>query len=98
MEDQILKQITENITKNPFYEQYYIRKYFRDQPVDSYIPIRMMEVLPDKSIALGLKDSELIELLLYRVETIFKDTKYEQELTKCLMETLDYYEEYEQRG
>lgn len=66
MEDQILKQVTEDITKNPFYEQYYVRKYFRDQPVNSYIPIRMMEVLPDKSIALGLKDYELLELVKYR--------------------------------
>lgn len=66
MEDQILKQVTEDITKNPFYEQYYIRKYFGDQPVNSYIPIRMMEVLPDKSIALGLKDYELLELVKYR--------------------------------
>lgn len=66
MEDQILKQVTEDITKNPFYEQYYVRKYFGDQPVDSYIPIRMMEILPDKSIALGLKDYELLELVKYR--------------------------------
>lgn len=66
MEDQILKQVTEDITKNPFYEQYYVRKYFGDQPVDSYIPIRMMEILPDKSIALGLKDYELLELIKYR--------------------------------
>lgn len=66
MEDQILKQVTEDITKNPFYEQYYIRKYFGNQPVDSYIPIRMMEALPDKSIALGLKDYELLELVKYR--------------------------------
>lgn len=66
MEDQFLKQVTEDITKNPFYEQYYIRKYFGNQPVDSYIPIRMMEVLPDKSIALGLKDYELLELVKHR--------------------------------
>lgn len=66
MEDQILKQVTEDITKNPFYEQYYVRKYFGNQSVDSYIPIRMMEVLPDKSIALGLKDYELLELVKYR--------------------------------
>lgn len=66
MEDQILKQVTEDITKNPLYEQYYVRKYFGNQPVDSYIPIRMMEVLPDKSIALGLKDYELLELVKHR--------------------------------
>ena len=66
MEDQVLKQVTEDITKNPFYEQYYIRKYFGDEPVDSYIPIRMMEILPDKSIALGLKDRELLELVKHR--------------------------------
>lgn len=66
MEDQILKQVTEDITKNPLYEQYYVRKYFGNQPVDSYIPIRMMEILPDKSIALGLKDYELLELVKHR--------------------------------
>lgn len=98
MEDQILKQVTKNITKNPFYEQYYIRKYFGDQSVDSYIPIRMMEILPDKSMALGLKDSELLELLLYRVDTTYHNDMNQRELTEVLMKALDYFVEAEERG
>lgn len=66
MEEQIVKQINDDISKNPTCECYHIRKYFGDKPLEEYSVIRMMETLQDGFIAPGIKDTELLDILLYR--------------------------------
>ena len=62
MEEQIVKQINDDISKNPTCECYHIRKYFGDKPLEEYSILRMMETFQDGSIAPGIKDSELVSL------------------------------------
>ena len=69
MEEQIVKQINDDISKNPNCECYHLRKYFGDKLLEEYSIIRMMETLQDGSIAPGIKDKELIQVLLNRVKT-----------------------------
>ena len=66
MEEQIVKQINDDISKNPTCECYHLRKYFGDKPLEEYSILRMMETFQDGSIAPGIKDTELLEILLYR--------------------------------
>ena len=66
MEEQIVKQINDDISKNPNCECYHLRKYFGDKPLEEYSILRMMETFQDGSIAPGIKDTELLEILLYR--------------------------------
>ena len=66
MEEQIVKQINDDISKNPTCECYHLRKYFGDKPLEEYSVLRMMETFQDGSIAPGIKDTELLEILLYR--------------------------------
>lgn len=66
MEEQLIKQINDDISKNPTCECYHLRKYFGDKPLEEYSILRMMETFQDGSIAPGIKDTELLEILLYR--------------------------------
>lgn len=69
MEEQLVKQINDDLSKNPTCECYHLRKYFGDKPLEEYSILRMMETFQDGSIAPGIKDSELLDLLLYRNES-----------------------------
>lgn len=66
MDEQLVQQITDNISKNPTCESYHIQKFFGDKPIEEYNFIRFMEEYPDGSVAPGIKDTELLEILLYR--------------------------------
>lgn len=66
MDEQLVQQINDDISKNPTCECYHIRKYFRDKPLEEYSILRMMEIFQDGSVAPGIKDTELLEILLYR--------------------------------
>lgn len=66
MEEQLIQQINDDISKNPTCECYHLRKYFGDKPLEEYSILRMMETFQDGSIAPGIKDTELLEILLYR--------------------------------
>lgn len=66
MEEQLVKQINDDLSKNPTCECYHLRKYFGDKPLEEYSILRMMEIFQDGSIAPGIKDNELLDLLLYR--------------------------------
>lgn len=96
MEEQIVKQINDNISKNPNCECYHIRKYFGNKPLEEYSIIRMMETLQDGFIAPGIKDSELVSLLIYRAAS--NKHKDVAELVNCLANALDYFLEIEERG
>lgn len=96
MEEQIVKQINDDISKNPNCECYHIRKYFGDKPLEEYSVIRMMETLQDGFIAPGVKDSELVSLLIYRAAS--SKHKDVAELVNCLANALDYFLEIEERG
>lgn len=69
MEEQLVNQINDNLSKNPTCQCYHLRKYFGDKPLEEYSILRMMETFQDGSIAPGIKDSELLDLLLYRNES-----------------------------
>lgn len=96
MEEQIVKQINDDISKNPNCECYHIRKYFGDKPLEEYSVIRMIETLQDGFIAPGVKDSELVSLLIYRAAS--SKQKDVAELVNCLANALDYFLEIEERG
>lgn len=66
MEEQLIQQINKDVSKNPTCECYYIRKYFGNEPIEAYSTLRMMETFQDGLIAPGIKDRELLDVLLYR--------------------------------
>lgn len=69
MDEQIVQQLTDNISKNPTCESYHIQKFFGDKPIEEYSFLRFMEEYSDGSIAPGITDKELIIILLNRIET-----------------------------
>lgn len=96
MEEQLVKQIDDDLSKNPTCECYHLRKYFGDKPLEEYSVLRMMETFQDGSIAPGIKDSELVSLLIYRAAS--SKHKDVSELVNCLANALDYFVEIEKRG
>lgn len=66
MEEQLIQQINKDVSKNPTCECYYLKKYFGNEPIEAYSTIRMMETFQDGLIAPGIKDKELLDVLLYR--------------------------------
>lgn len=96
MEEQLVKQINDDLSKNPTCECYHLRKYFGDKPLEEYSILRMMETFQDGSIAPGIKDSELVSLLIYRAAS--SKHKNVVELVNCLADALDYFVEIEERG
>ena len=76
MEEQIVKQINDDISKNPTCECYHLRKYFGDKPLEEYSILRMMETFQDGSIAPGITDSEIIDVLINRIRTKKVSFKY----------------------
>lgn len=96
MEEQLVKQIDNDLSKNPTCECYHLRKYFGNKPLEEYSILRMMETFQDGSIAPGIKDSELVHLLIYRA--ICSGHKDVVELVNCLANALDYFVEIEERG
>lgn len=98
MEEQLIQQINDDISKNPTCECYHLRKYFKNKPLEEYSILRMMETFQDGSVAPGIKDIELIELLLHRVDTIYHNDMNQRELIEVLMKALDYFVEAEERG
>lgn len=96
MEEQLIQQINDDISKNPTCECYHLRKYFKDKPLEEYSILRMMETFQDGSVAPGIKDSELVSLLIYRaVSNKHKDVA---ELINCLANALKHFVEIEERG
>ena len=66
MEEQLIQQINKDVSKNTTCECYYLRKYFGREPIEAYSTLRMMETFQDGLIAPGIKDRELLDVLLYR--------------------------------
>lgn len=96
MEEQLIQQINKDVSKNPTCECYYLRKYFGHEPIEAYSTLRMMETFQDGLIVPGIKDSELVSLLIYRaISSKHKDVT---ELVNCLANALDYFLEIEERG
>lgn len=76
MDEQIVQQITDNISKNPTCESYHIQKFFGDKPIEEYSFLRFMEESLDGSIAPGITDSEIIDVLINRIRTKKVSFKY----------------------
>lgn len=74
MGDQLLEEITQNVTKNPNWEEYFLQKYFDDVPDNKYHHLHFTEVCEtdvngDDWYSSGVTDKELIEVLLHRIKT-----------------------------
>lgn len=95
---QLLKEISNNVSKIPSSELYFLKKYYKENPLEEYLSVRFQEEFSDKSAVPGIKDSELVELLLSRVETKYKWNRNNQELTQLLMRVLDCFIETENNG
>lgn len=76
MDEQIVQQITDNISKNPTCESYHIQKFFGDKPIEEYSFLRFMEEHNDGSIAPGITDVEIIDILINRIKTNKVSFKY----------------------
>ena len=76
MDEQLVQQITDNISKNPTCESYHIQKFFGDKPIEEYNFIRFMEEYSDGSIAPGITDNEIIDILINRIRTKKVSFKY----------------------
>ena len=76
MNEQLVQQLTDNISKNPTCESYHIQKFFGDKPIEEYSFLRFMEEYKDGSIAPGITDSEIIDVLINRVRTKKVSFKY----------------------
>ena len=76
MNEQLVQQITDNISKNSTCESYHIQKFFGDKPIEEYSFLRFMEEYKDGSIAPGITDSEIIDILLNRIKTNKVSFKY----------------------
>ena len=94
---QLLKEISNNISKVPNSELYFLKKYYKNTALEDYLSIRFQEKFLDGSIVPGIKDSELVEVLLTRVDTIYKWDKNNSELTSLLMRVLDCFVDTENR-
>lgn len=86
MENQLLETITKDITKIPNKEYYQIQKYLNNQPVDEYLNVRFVEKDGD-FICSGIKDTQLLDILIYRLENKNKDF---QIISKLLLEAKMY--------
>lgn len=95
MDTQILKTLSPTISKNPSSESYYLSKFFKDKLLDEYSSIRFMEQAKDGFVAPGIKDSELLELLIHRAVTVHYKFKNQEDLIKSLNDSLDYILEIE---
>lgn len=85
MDEQIVQQLTDNISKNPTCESYHIQKFFGDKPIEEYSFLRFMEEHEDGFIVPGITDSEIIDILLNRIKTkkiSFKTKDIEEELIR----------------
>lgn len=69
MDEQLVQQLTDNISKNPTCENYHIQKFFGDKPIEEYSFLRFMEEHSDGSIAPGITDNEIIDILINRIKT-----------------------------
>ena len=76
MEEQLIEQINDDISKNPTCEYYHLRKYFGDKPIEEYSFLRFMEAYSDGSIAPGITDNEIIDILINRIRTKKVSFKY----------------------
>lgn len=98
MEEQIVKQINDDISKNPTCECYHLRKYFGDKPLEEYSILRMMETFQDGSIAPGIKDSELVDLLFNRVYSLPISLENQKEIGNILFNLYYTYRKIENNG
>lgn len=72
--NQLLEEVTQNITKNPNWEEYFLQQYFDDVPDNKYHHLYFTEVCEtdvngDDWYSSGITDKELIEILLHRLKT-----------------------------
>lgn len=72
--DQLLEGVTQNVTKNPNWEEYFLQQYFDDIPDNTYHHLHFTEVCEtdvngDDWYSSGITDKELIEVLLHRIKT-----------------------------
>lgn len=95
MKEQLIKQIDDDLSKNPTCECYHLRKYFGNKPLEEYSILRMMETFQDGSIAPGIKDSELVDLLIWRTVHNFANNP---KLGDCLNYLFKFFTEIEERG
>lgn len=95
MEEQLVDQINNDLSKNPTCECYHLRKYFGDKPLEEYSILRMMETFQDGFIAPGIKDSELVDLLIWRTVRNFENNP---KLRDCLNYLFKYFTEIEKNG
>lgn len=72
--NQLLEEITPNVTKNPNWEEYFLKNYFDDVPGKGFHYLHFTEVCEtdvngDDWYSAGITDKELIEVLLHRLKT-----------------------------
>lgn len=73
MDEQLVQQITEDVSKNPNYEIYHLRKYFGKTLDNKYLNLEFTDKYIDENgenwDTSGITDKELIEVLLNRIKT-----------------------------
>ncbi len=73
MNEQLVQQLTENVSKNPNYEIYHLKNYFGENPDNRYTFLEFTDTYIDENKedwdTSGITDKELIEVLLNRVKT-----------------------------
>lgn len=73
MDEQIVQQLTENVSKNPNYEIYHLKNYFGENPDNRYTFLEFTDKYIDENEedwdTSGITDKELIEVLLNRIKT-----------------------------
>lgn len=72
--NQLLEEITQNVTKNPNWEEYFLQQYFDDIPDNKYHHLHFTEVCEtdvngDDWYSSGITDSEIIDVLINRLKS-----------------------------
>lgn len=80
MDEQLVQQITENVSKNPNYEIYHLRKYFGKTLDNKYLNLEFTDKYIDENgenwDTSGITDSEIIDILINRIKTNKVSFKY----------------------
>lgn len=80
MNEQLVQQITENVSKNPNYEIYHLRKYFGKTLDNKYLNLEFTDKHIDENgenwDTSGITDSEIIDILINRIKTNKVSFKY----------------------
>lgn len=73
MNEQLVQQLTKNVSKNPNYEIYHLKNYFGENPDNRYTVLEFTDKYIDENKedwdTSGITDKELIEVLLNRIKT-----------------------------